>query len=129
MKRVDLNKYVDQIEEELKNIIRDAGPTRSDTEMDAGKRRLQDLLRRQTLTLARETGVGGSYLFVFMLMSSVLTTGWVAFALKRGILDMNKPFDERLRLEELLSSVGNVLEEVIARTTEHADMYGRKPDE
>ena len=129
MKRIDLDKYIDQIEEELKNIMRDAGPTRSDTEIDAGKRRLQDLLRRQTSSLAKETGVGGNYLFVFMLMSSVLTTGWTAFALKRGILDMNKAFDERLRLEELLSSVGNVLEDVIARTTTHADMYGKKPDE
>ncbi len=129
MKRVDLNKYIDQIEQELKGIMTEGPQVKGEAEMDAGRKRLQDLIRKQTVTMAKETGVGGNYLFVFMLMSSVLSTAWTAFALKKGIIDMNKPFDEWLRLEELLASLGNVLDDVVARTSNYADMYGKKPEE
>ena len=128
MKRVDLNKYIDQIEDELKGISPGAAPAKGEVDMDAGRKRLQDLIRKQTVALAKETGVGGNYLFVFMLMSSVITTAWTAFALKKGIIDMNRPFDERLKLEELLSSMGNVIDDVVARTSNYADMYGKKPE-
>jgi hypothetical protein len=62
-------------------------------------------------------------MFVFMLMSSILTTAWTSFAIKRGIIDMGRPFEERLKLEELLGSLGLVLSDVVSRSSEYADMY------
>ena len=126
LNRVDLNKYIDEIEVELGKISKDVGPGRTDAEIEAGKKRIEDLIRRQAAVLAKETGTGGNYVFVHMLMSSVLTTAWASFATKRGILDLQRPFEDRLRLEELLGSLGLALSAVISKSAEHADMYGKK---
>jgi hypothetical protein len=125
--RVDLTKYIDQMEEEIAKMLKDMGQGKTEVEMDAGKRRIEELMRKQSLSLAQETGIRGSYMFVHLLMTSILSTAWVSFALKRGMIDMGRPFEERLRFEELLSSLGNVLNEVVTKSAEHADMYGKKP--
>ena len=124
--RVDLTKYIDQMEEEIAKMLKDMGQGKTEVEMDAGKRRIEELMRKQSLSLAQETGIRGSYMFVHLLMTSILSTAWVSFALKRGMIDMGRPFEERLRFEELLSSLGNVLNEVVTKSAEHADMYGKK---
>jgi len=126
LQRVDLNKYIDEIEEELRKVSRDVGPGRTEAEMEAGKKRIEDLIRRQATVLGKETATGGNYVFVYMLMSSVLTTAWTSFAIKRGMLDLQRPFEDRLRLEELLGSLGVTLSGVISKSAEHADMYGKK---
>ena len=124
--KVNLYKYVEQIEDELAKVVRDTGQSKNPEEMDASKRRIQDLMRRQADSLAAETGVRGNPIFVFMLMSSILTAAWTGFAIKRGMIDMSRPFEERLRLEELLASLGLVLSDVVSKSAEHADMYGKK---
>lgn len=126
MRRVDLSKYIDELEEEIARILKGTSTAKTDAEMEAGKRRIEEILRKQAVSLAAETGVRGNYVLVFMLMSSVLTTAWVAFATKRGMIDMNRPFEDRLRLEELLGSLGLVITEVTSKSAEHADMYRKK---
>ena len=124
--RVDLSKYIDQLEDEIGRILKDTGMGKTEGEVEAGKRRIEEVVRKQAAALAKETGVGGSYAFVFMLMSSVLASAWAAFALKRGMLDMARPFEERIKLEELLSGMGVVLSDVIAKSANYADMYKKK---
>ena len=124
--RIDLTKYIDQLEAELGKIVHDAGASKTEGEMEGAKRRIEELVRKQATSLAKETGIGGNFAFVFMLMSSILATAWTAFAIKKGMIDMNRPFEERLRLEELLSSLGVVLSEVIAKSANHADMSAKK---
>lgn len=126
LKRVDLNKYIDEIEEELRKVSKDVGPGRTDAEIEAGKKRIEDLIGKQATALGKETGTGGNYVFVHMLMTSVLTTAWASFAIKRGMLDLQRPFEDRLRLEELLGSLGVALSGVISKSAEHADMFGKK---
>ena len=126
LSKVNLSKYVDEIQDELARIIKDVGPGKTEAEMEAGKKRIEDIVRKQTISLAKETGVGGNYIFVFTLMSSVLMTAWTAFTIKRGLYDTTRSFEERLRLEELLSSLPVALAGVISKSAEHADMYGKK---
>jgi len=126
LNKVNLYKYVEQIEDELGKVVKTAGQPKTAEEAEAGKRRLQDLIRKQADSLSAETGVRGNPIFVFMLMSSILTAAWTGFAIKRGMIDMSRPFEERLRLEELLSSLGLVLSDVVSKSAEQADMYGKK---
>lgn len=126
LEKVNLSKYVDELQDELSKISKEVGPGKTEAETEAGKKRIEDLLRKQATSLANETGTAGSYLFVFMLMSSILMTAWTSFMIKRTMLDTTKPFEERLRLEELLSSLPVILPEVVTRSAEHADMYGKK---
>ena len=123
--KVDLSKYVDELADELR-ILKEMGPGKTEVEVEAGKKRIKDLLGRQAASLAKETGVVGNYAFTFMLMSSILMTAWTSFTIKRSLLDTTRPFEERLRLEELLSSLPVVLSDVITRSAERADMYGTK---
>lgn len=124
--KVDLSKYVNELQDELTRIIKEVGPGKTEAEKEAGKRRIEDLLGKQAVSLTKETGVVGNYAFTFMLMSSILMTAWISFTIKRTMLDTTRPFEERLRLEELLSSLPVALSEVISRSAEHADMYGKK---
>lgn len=124
--KVDLSKYLDELQDELSRIVKDVGPGKTEGEVEAGKKRIEDLLRRQTVRLAKETGVSGNYTFVFSLMTSILTTAMTAFTIKRGLNDPTRPFEERLRLEELLSSLPLALASVAARSAEYGDIYKKK---
>ena len=124
--KVNLSKYVDELADELSKMLKDVGSGKTEGEVEAGKRRIEALLGKQAASLAKETGVVGNYAFTFMLMSSILMTAWTSFTIKRTLLDTTRPFEERLRLEQLLSSLPVVLSEVISRSAEHADMYGKK---
>ncbi|MGD0319677.1 MAG: hypothetical protein ABSB56_08275 [Nitrososphaerales archaeon] len=124
--KVDLSKYVDELQDELSRIIKEVGPGKTETEREAGKGRLDNLLRKQAASLAAETGVTGDYRLVFMLMSSILMTAWSCFTIKRTMIDSTRSFEERLRLEELLSSLPVVLSEIVSKSAEHADMYKKK---
>ena len=124
--KVNLSKYVNELQDELSKILKEVGPGKTEAEKEVGKRRLEDLLRKQAASLATETGVTGDYRLVFMLMSSVLMTAWSCFTIKRTMIDTTRSFEERLRLEELLSSLPVVLSGVVTRSSEYADMYGKK---
>jgi hypothetical protein len=124
--KVSLSKYVDELQDELSKIFKEVGPGKTEAETEAGKKRIEDLLRKQAASLAKETGVVGNYALVFMLMSSILMTAWTSFTIKRTMIDTTRPFEERLRLEELLSGLPVALSGVITRSAEHADMYGKK---
>lgn len=124
--KVNLSKYVNELQDELSRILKEVGPGKTEGEKEVGKRRLEDLLRKQAASLATETGVAGDYRLVFMLMSSVLMTAWSCFTIKRTMIDTTRSFEERLRLEELLSSLPVVLSGVVSKSSEYADMYGKK---
>ena len=124
--KVNLSKYVNELQDELTKIIKEVGPGKTEGEKEVGKRRLEELLTKQAASLATETGVAGDYRLVFMLMSSVLMTAWSCFTIKRTMNDTTRPFEERLRLEELLSSLPVVLAGVVTRSAEYGDMYGKK---
>jgi hypothetical protein len=124
--KVSLLKYVNELQDELSAILKEVGPGKTEAEMEEGKKRIEDLLRKQAASLAKETGVTGNYAFTFMLMSSILMTAWTSFTIKRTMIDTTRPFEERLRLEELLSSLPLALSAVISKSAEHADMYSKK---
>jgi len=126
LEKVDLMKYVDQLEEEFAKIAKEMSLGKTEADIEEGKKRIDGVLTKQATSLAKEVGVRGNPVFVFMLMSSVLTTAWTAFEIKRGMIDMNRPFEERLRLEELLASLGVILSKVATKSAEHADMYRKK---
>jgi hypothetical protein len=126
LSKVNLSKYLDELQEEIARVLKDVGPGKSEGEIEAGKKRIEDVLRRQAVRLAKETGVAGNYVFIYSLMSSVLTTALTAFTIKRGLYDTTRSFEERLRLEELLSSLPLALATVVSKSAEHADMYGKK---
>ncbi|MDA4123943.1 MAG: hypothetical protein OK438_00640 [Thaumarchaeota archaeon] len=120
--RVDMKKYIDQIEEELRRVLIDIGPGKTPEEIEATQTRLQELIRRQTHSIAKEIGLTGSHVIVFMMASTIITTGWVAFALKRETLDLSKPPEDRLTLTDMLDALELALANVISAGSNYADI-------
>ncbi len=124
--KLDLRKYIDQIQEELKNIVREIGPGKTQQEVEASQARLQTLLRRQAQQIATELGLSGNHIFVFMVASTILSAAWVSFTVKRQIDDISKPFEERITLTDMLNSLELAMGNVISASTSYAEVYGKK---
>jgi hypothetical protein len=120
--RVDMKKYIDQIEEELKRILIDIGPGKTPQAAETTQTRLQALIRKQTQSISKEIGLAGSHVIVFMIASTIITTGWVAFALKRETLDLSKPPEDRFTLTDMLDALELALANVIAAGSNYADI-------
>lgn len=128
LRKVDYGKYIDQIQNELKRAMVDIGPGRTPGEVEATQVRLQDCIRRQSMELAREVGFLGDRVMVFMLANSILSTAWVAFALRRETSDLKKSPEDRLALLEMFDALANALAEVVQEGSNYGDRYGA-PDE
>lgn len=120
--RVDMKKYIDQIEEELKRVLAEVGVGKTPQEIETTRTRLQALIRKQTQSIAKEIGLTGSHVIVFMMASTIITSGWVAFALKRETLDLSKPPEDRLTLTDMLNSLELALANVISASSNYADI-------
>ena len=121
--RVDLSKYIDQIQEELRRAIADIGPGRTRGEVEAIQARVQELIRRQSQELAKEVGFLGNQAMVFMLSNSIISTAWVAFSLRREASDLSKSPEDRLGVLEMLDSLSSALADVIQQGTNYGDRY------
>ena len=121
--RVDLGKYIDQIQEELNRAIADIGPGRTRGEVEAIQARIQELIRRQSMELAKEIGFHGNQAMVFMLSNSIISTAWVSFSLRREASDLTKAPEDRLAVIEMLDSLANALAAVVQEGNEHAETY------
>jgi hypothetical protein len=121
--RVDLGKYIDQIQLELKRAIADIGPGRTPGEVEAIQSRIQELNRKQSMELAKELGFHGNQAMVFLLSNSIISTAWVAFTLRREAMDLSKSPEDRLAIMEMLDSLSNALADVIQEGNDYADRY------
>jgi hypothetical protein len=122
--KVDLGKYIDQVQDELKRAVVDIGPGRTPGEVEAIQVRLQELIRRQSIDLAKEVGFLGNQAMVFMLSNCIISTAWVSFTLRRETSDLTKSPEDRLALIEMFDSLANSLADVIHEGSNHADVYG-----
>jgi hypothetical protein len=127
--RLELRKYIDQIQDELTKIVNDVGPGKNQEEIDKSQERLQELLRKQAQQIAKEMGVAGNHVFVFMIASAILSTAWTSFYIKRQMNDLSRSFEERLELTEMLNSLQLALGNVISEATNYAEVYGKKSGE
>ena len=123
LSRVDLGKYIDEIQEELRRAIADIGPGKTPGEVEAIQARIQELIRRQSMELAKEVGLHGNLAMTFLLSNSIITTAWVAFSLRREASDLSKSPEDRLAVLEMLDSLSNALAEVVQEGDTHADRY------
>ena len=120
--RTSYNKYIDELEAEMKRILDDVGPGKTPEQIDVSHSRIQDLIRKQTKQLAKEIGLAGDHVLVFMAASTILTTAWMAFALRREASDLSKSPEDRLALQDMLNSFELALAQVIATASNYADM-------
>ena len=120
--RIDLKKYIDQLEDELKKTLEQVGPGRTPQEKEQVRSRLQALIRSQADSLAKELGLSGSHVLVFMIASTILTTAWVSFALRWETLDLSKTFEDRLTLTDMLNALELALSGAIAAGSNYADL-------
>jgi len=123
LSRVDLGKYIDEIQEELRRAIADIGPGKTPGEVEAIQARIQELIRRQSTDLAKEVGLHGNLAMGFLLSNSIISTAWVAFSLRREASDLSKSPEDRLAVLEMLDSLSNALAEVVQEGDNHADRY------
>jgi hypothetical protein len=124
--RLELKKYIDQIQDELTKIATEVGPGKTPQEIEHAQERLQTLLRKQAQQIAREMGVEGNHMFLFMVASSILSTAWASFYIKRQMNDLSRSFEERLALTDMLNSLQLALGNVITESTGYAEVYGKK---
>jgi hypothetical protein len=124
--RLDVKKYIDQMQAELKKIAREVGPGKTPEEVEEAQTRFQSLLREQSQEIAKELGLTGNHIFVFMVASTLLTTAWTSFYIRTQMDDISKPFEERIILTDMLNSLELALGNAISAGTKCAEMYGKK---
>jgi len=124
LRKIDYGKYIDEIQNELKRAMVDIGPGKTRGEVEAIQARLQECIRRQSMELARELGFLGDRVMVFMLSTSIISTAWVAFALRRETSDLAKSPEDRLALLEMFDALANALADVVQAGSGYADRYG-----
>jgi hypothetical protein len=123
LERVNYGRYITQIQDELKRALADIGPGKTPGEIERTQARLEELLRKQAKELAKEVGLTGSHVLVFMTAVAVIATAWVSFTLRRGTADMSRAPEERLATVELLDALNLALGRVIDSATRFADSY------
>jgi hypothetical protein len=129
LEKVNYGRYINQIQDELKRAMADIGTGKTPGEIERTQTRLEELLRKQAKELAREVGLTGSYVLVFMTAVAVIATAWVSFTLRRGTSDMSRSPEERLVTVELLDALNLALGQVIESATKFADTYPAPPRE
>ena len=124
--RLELKKYIDQIQDELTSIVTEVGPGKTADEVERTRERLQGLIRKQSNQIAKEIGLAGNHVLVFMISSTIVTAAWASFYIKRQMNDLTKSFEERLALTDMLNSLQLALGNVIEAGTNYAEVYGKK---
>jgi hypothetical protein len=123
LEKVDFGKYINQIQEELKKAIAEVGPGRNPQEAEAIQERLMTLIRKQSTEMAKEVGFLGNQAVVFMLSTSIISTAWVSFALRRETSDLSKSPEDRLAVMEMFDALELALGSVIRAASNYADRY------
>jgi len=123
---LDVKKYIDEIQDELKKILESVGPGKTPKEIEETQVRLQALLRKQSQQIAKDLALRGNHVFLFMTASAIITTAWAAFYIRRQMDDMERPFEERITLTDLLNSLQIAMGNVIQAGTSYAEIYGKK---
>ena len=121
--RVNYAKYIKQIQDELSHIQPSVPTGKNGPDPAVFLERLQSLFRTQTKELAKEVGLTGSPVMVYMIATSILATAWVAFALRREASDLSKSPEDRLGTIQVLDSLGLALDRVIDSASSYADAY------
>jgi ATP phosphoribosyltransferase regulatory subunit HisZ len=126
LEKVNFGKYIDQIQDELRRAIAEVGPGKTPGEVEAIQSRLQALLRKQSKEIAKEVGFAGNQAIVFMIATSIISTAWVSFALRRETLDLSKSPEDRLATMEMFDALDLALGNVVRAGSEYADTYTEK---
>jgi exonuclease V gamma subunit len=122
VEKVNYGKYIDQVQEELKNALAELGPGKTPQQVESIQMRLQGLMRKQSMELAQELGISGNHVLVFMASTAIISTAWLSFALKKETSDLSKSPEDRLELLEMLDALGTALSNIITKAGNHADM-------
>jgi len=122
VEKVNYGKYIDQIQEELNSALAEVGPGNTPQQVEAIQQRLQELMRNQSADLAKELGVSGNHVLVFMTATALISIAWISFALKKETSDLSKSPEDRLEMMEMLDAFGSALGNVIVKAENHADM-------
>jgi len=123
LSKVNYGRYIDEIHSELSKAIAELGPGRTPKEIEGIQERLQAVMRRQSLQLAKEVGFRGNHVMVFMTATSIIATAWVSFALRRETLDLTKSPEDRLGTVEMLGALDLALRRVIEAAGDYAENY------
>jgi hypothetical protein len=122
VEKLNYGRYIDQIREELSSSFAEVGSGKTPQEVETIQQRLQDLMRKQSADLAKELGVSGNHVLVFMTATAILSTAWISFALKKETSDLSKSPEDRLEMMEMFDALGLALGNVIVKAGNHADM-------
>lgn len=125
--KVNYGKYIDQIQAELKKAKAEIGPGKTPQEVEAVQGRIQALISKQSLQLAKEVGFFGDHVMVYMTAMSIISTAWISFTLRRETSDLSKSPEDRLATIEMLDSLNLALGRVIEAASTYADRYQPVP--
>jgi len=118
---VNFGKYIDQVQAALKKAVTEVGPGRTPQEAEAIQQRLIDVVKKQAMELAKEAGFSGNKAMVFMLSAAMISTAWVAYALKRETTDLSKSPEDRLAVIEMYDALDSALAGVIKSGGDYAE--------
>jgi len=129
LERINYGKYIDEIQEELRRSIAEVGPGRTTQEVERIQERLHTVIRRQARGLAKEVGFQGNQAIVFMIANSIISTAWLAFALRRETSDLSKSPEDRLLVLDTFNALDIALANVIRAGSDYADRYTERGKE
>jgi hypothetical protein len=118
---VDFKPYLDELEAAIAKAL-DATP-RTDAQWDVTFSSVEAVISSQSRRLAKQLGMAGDPMLLFMLTSGMLITAWSAFAVRRVSLDTSSEFESRLEMEELVNSLSNSYTDLIGRAAAYAEIY------
>ena len=127
LEKLNYGKYVDAIQDELRGILSEVGPGRTPAQVEETQTRLQAVIRKLSKDLAKDVGLFGDHVMVFMTATAIITTAWVSFTLRRETSDLSKSPEDRLAMMEVLDALGLAFGKVVESATNYADRYPGRP--
>ena len=127
LEKVNYAKYIDAIQDELRSILSEVGPGRTPAQVEETQTRLQAVIRKLSKDLAKEAGLFGDHVVVFMTATAIITTAWVSFSLRRETSDLSRSPEDRLAMIEVLDALDLAFGKVIESAESYADRYPGRP--
>jgi hypothetical protein len=122
---IDLKPYLDEIQAEVAKGM--SGGAKTDAQWNANMASVESVISNQCRRLAKELGLAGDPMLLYMLTKGILSTAWVAFAIRRASIDEASPFEQRLTMMELANALPNALSQALNHAVTYAEVYVQKP--
>lgn len=125
---IDVNKYIDEIQEEIEKTLKEVGPGRTKEEVEEGIKRLYSKLVGLSSRMIGEIGVTEDYNIMYLMTSGIIALSWTEFILKAKSLHSKRSIVERTVLKSLLDAIESALPSLFRNAVRYGEIYDKNSD-